>query len=92
MPPPALKALATKAGKSLKDAERYYEEAKKGRMKKTGKSEKELDDADYRAIMGVTKKRLGLKVKPVESYIDDLVAGKSLTEVVQEFIDNTYRE
>ena len=82
MPPPALKSLAGKAGKSLKDAERYYGDAKKQLMKKTGKKEKALTSDDYRYIMGVVKKRLGLPTKKVESMslaeqlIDDLVEAK----------------
>lgn len=73
MPPPALKSLAGKAGKSLKDAERYYDDAKKQRLKKTGKKEKDLTNDDYRYIMGVVKKRLGLPTKPVESLAEAMI-------------------
>lgn len=69
MPPPALKSLAKKAsGKSVKDAERYYKDAKKQRMDKTGRGEDDLTDRDYEFIMGVVKKRLGLPTgEPGES-------------------------
>ncbi len=67
MPPPMLKSLADKAGKSLADAEKYYKEAKKQLMKSKGKKEKDLTSKDFKYILGVTKKRLGLKTKPVES-------------------------
>jgi len=73
MPPPALKSLASKAGKSLKDAERYYDDAKKQRMKSTGKSEKGLTDQDYQYIMGVVKKRLKLPTKKAESLAESLI-------------------
>ena len=66
-PAAALKSLAKEAGKSYSEAERYYEEAKHQRMKSEGKKEDELNDKDYSYIMGVVKKRLGLKTKPVES-------------------------
>lgn len=75
MPAPALKSLAKKAGKSMKDAERYYDAAKKQRMKSTGKSETGLTGSDYSFIMGVVKKRLGLATEGLaESMIDARVS------------------
>lgn len=62
---PVLQSLAKKAGKSLKAAERYWEETKKDYLKRTGKQESELKDKDWRYITGVVKKRLGLPVKRV---------------------------
>lgn len=67
MPAPALKSLADKAGKSLKAAERYYDDAKKQRMKATGKKDKALGSDDYKYIMGVVKKRLGLKTESIRA-------------------------
>jgi len=63
-PPQALAALAKDAGKSLAKAEEYYEEAKVQVQKE--KDGKALTDADYQKIMGIVKKRLGLKTKPVK--------------------------
>lgn len=81
MPPPALASLAKKAGKTLKDAERYYADAKK--------QVKPDSDDDYRLVMGIVKKRLGLKTKPLaasaESFIDSVLYGEkgfSLIEMV----------
>ena len=61
MPPPALKSLANKAGKSLKDAERYWSDAKNQVKPKT--------DSDYQKVMGIVKKRLGLPTKSVEGLV-----------------------
>lgn len=60
MPLPSLQSLASKAGKSLADAERYYSDAKAQRMKELGKGEDDLDATDYQFIMGVVKNRLGI--------------------------------
>jgi len=65
-PPAALASLAKKAGKSVKDAERYWQETKKQLLKSTGKKEKDLTSRDYQYIMGVVKKRLGLPTKPLK--------------------------
>ncbi len=76
MPAPALQALAKQAGKSLKDAEKYYADAKKQREKTVGTN---LSSADFRQIMGVVKKRLGLVTKPgtesVEYMIEAVTSG-----------------
>lgn len=64
-PPPALTAMAQEVGKPASKAEEYYKAAKEQRMKATGKTEKELTSDDYRYIMGVVKKRLGLPTKPL---------------------------
>lgn len=64
-PPASLKALAKRAGVSLKRAERYWRETKRDYLERTGKSEDELTDEDYRYIMGVVKKRMGLPTKKV---------------------------
>lgn len=77
MPAPALASLAKKAGKSLKDAERYYNDAKK-----------QAGPDDFKQIMGIVKKRLGLATKPVgvtESMIEMVLSGtngKNLIEAV----------
>lgn len=65
-PPAALVSLAKKAGKSVKDAERYWRETKRQLLKDTGKKEKDLTSRDYQYIMGVVKKRLGLPTKPLK--------------------------
>ena len=59
MPLPALKSMAKKAGKSARDAERYWKEA--------GSCDKLPGDRKYRCKMGTVKKRLG-----VESFNPDL--------------------
>jgi hypothetical protein len=89
MPAPQLKALADKAGKSLADAERYYDESKKQVMKDTGKSADALEDDDYQKILGIVKKRLGLKVKPVESIdeaVEAILNGKDIREAIDELV------
>lgn len=53
MPVPMLKSLASKAGKPLKDAERYWQEA--------SSCEKLPGDRKYRCKTAVVKKRLGLE-------------------------------
>ena len=87
MPAPALQSLAKKYGKSLKDAERYYKEAKKQREKKVGK---DLDSADYSRIMGVVKIRLSLPVKKVESYDHDIllaIHGVPVNTLVESYLE-----
>lgn len=64
-PPASLKALAKRAGVSLRRAERYWRETKRDYLKRTGKSEDELTGEDYRYIMGVVKRRMGLSTKRV---------------------------
>lgn len=64
-PPAMLASLAKEAGVSMKDAERYWEETKKQRMKDTGKGEKSFTDRDWQYVTGVTKKRMGLKTEPL---------------------------
>jgi Sec-independent protein translocase protein TatA len=65
---PALDSMAKSAGVSLKDAERYWDEAKAEYMKTKNKKEKDLKDSDYRYIMGVVKNRMKLaKDKKKES-------------------------
>ena len=59
MPLPALKSMAKKAGKSARDAERYWKEA--------GSCDKLPGDRKYRCKMATVKKRLG-----VESFNPDL--------------------
>ncbi len=56
MPPKSLTSMAKKAGKSVNDAERYWEDSKKS-AKEQGYS----GDRAYEYAMGVTKKRLGLE-------------------------------
>jgi len=73
MPAPSLQALADKAGKSMKDAESYFNDARKQRMKDTGKSKNSLGSDDYKFIMGIVKKRLGLPTKKAESIIESAV-------------------
>ncbi len=71
MPPAALASLAKKAGKSKGDAERYYKDAKKQFVKKKGK---DLKGNDFRLIMGIVKKRLGLSTKPLAaSQLDTMI-------------------
>ncbi|MCG8435638.1 MAG: hypothetical protein MJA83_16565 [Gammaproteobacteria bacterium] len=89
MPPPALKSLASKAGKSLDTAERYYDAAKKQRMKDTGKSDKKLTDRDYEYIMGVTKKRLGLPTKKAESYIEMALRSAYASSLIESVTENS---
>lgn len=67
MPPAALAALAKRAGKSIKTAEKYWDQAKKsvatalkGRKKKRGKGELKKPRDKWASVMGIVKKRLGL--------------------------------
>lgn len=56
MPVPMLKKLASKSGKSLSSAEKYWEEAKVTASKKFGKK-----DSHYWAyVAGIVKKRMGV--------------------------------
>lgn len=87
-----LKSLADKAGKSLKDAERYYGDAKKQRMKSTGKKEKGLTGDDYRYIMGVVKKRLKLPTKKVEMKLAESLIDVVLHESPEDFDIRVYRD
>ena len=58
MPIPALEKMAERAkGKSLQDAERYWDEAKDSAA---DQGFKEGDDNFYRYTMGIVKRRLGL--------------------------------
>lgn len=55
MPPAALAAMAKKAGKSIKTAEKYWKQAKESAEKRGRKAK------DYWAyVMGIVKRRLGL--------------------------------
>lgn len=54
--PKGLKTMAKKAGVGVKDAERYWREAKKSCKRKGVKD-------FYACVMGVTKKRIGYKKK-----------------------------
>lgn len=59
MPPKALAALAKRAGKSLRDAERYWREAKRDAEKRAAAGE--IYGDKYQYAMGVVKARLGLE-------------------------------
>jgi len=59
----ALKSLAKKSGKSVEKAEEYWKKAKKQRMESEDKTEDQLEKSDFKYIMGVVKKRLGLSEK-----------------------------
>jgi len=61
MPAISLKGMAEKAGLSLSTVERYWNEAKEGYLKRTGKTENELTPKDWQYIMGVVKKRIWYK-------------------------------
>jgi len=64
--PSNLETLAKRAGKSTKDAERYWKEGKES-AKKKGLSEKTSDFWKY--VMSITMRRLGLGAS-VTSYDD----------------------
>lgn len=59
MPTPALKSLVEKSDKTLEDAERYWESAKK-EARKRGIYKKDGEDRYYAYVMGIVKQRLGL--------------------------------
>lgn len=58
MPAPALKSMAKKYGKSVDDAERYWNEAKKQAEKQ---GFEEGSERFYKYVMSIVKKRLGGK-------------------------------
>lgn len=62
MPTPALKSLAEKHGKSVKTAERYWDEAKNS-ASNSGHAD------DYAYIMGIVKRRLEAKVMDIEGAV-----------------------
>lgn len=62
MPTKALKSMAEKSGKSVKTAERYWDEAKKS-ASDSGHSD------DYAYIMGIVKRRLEASVMNLESQV-----------------------
>ena len=80
MPIPALKSLADKSGKSLSDLERYYNDAKK-------QLGKEPSDSDYAYIIGIVKKRAG--IKEIEMKVKDFIESKLNAK---DFIEKYYKE
>lgn len=77
MPAPALASLAKKAGKSYADAERYYKDAKK-----------QVGTDNYALIMGIVKKRLGLKKESAAEYLISKLMEHERPENVRAFFDS----
>ena len=67
MPVPALQALVKKSGKTLKELEKYWDEAVK-QAKKKGYG-RVTDKKFYTYVMGITKIRAGIKEEVYEQYL-----------------------
>jgi len=67
MPVPMLKSLAKKSGKSLADAEKYWDEAKQFASEKF----KKKDDRYWAYVAGITKRRLGLNESTFKTFLNE---------------------
>lgn len=79
MPVPMLKSLAKKSGKSLSDAEKYWEEAKTSASKKFSKK----DDRYWAYVAGIVKHRLGI----TESVSFKRYINETLMSSQEKFVD-----
>jgi hypothetical protein len=83
MPVPMLKSLAKKSGKSLSDAEKYWEEAKTSALKKFNKK----DNRYWAYVAGIVKQRMGLS----ESISFKEFLNETMSSSDEKFSNDTYK-
>lgn len=83
--PAVLAAMASKAGRTLAQAERYWDDAKKQADKEIAKGRK-FKKGKYAYIMGIVKKRLGLKESTISK---EAISGGAANLVIRHQIPAT---
>lgn len=80
MPAPAIKDFAKKSGKSEKEVEKLWNDAKEIASDELGKKEKDFGDKEWSYVTGVLKKMLKIKEDTSKRFIDS-------EESISEFLE-----
>jgi len=75
-----IKSMANKSGKSEKEVEKLWNNAKEIASDTFGKKEKDFKDKEYAYAMGVLKNSLGIKEAVVEDFLESKLAAKDFLE------------
>lgn len=85
MPSPYVNTLAKETGKTVKEIEKLWNQAKQIAADTLGKAEKDFKSEDYQYVIGIVKNMLGMK----ESLLDPSIfmkSGKSAKDFIRETV------
>lgn len=82
MPAPSIKALAKKTGKSDKEIEKLWKEAKKITTQEFNKPESKFSDKEWKYTVGILKNMLGISDSILQKFLKSNKSSEDFIETV----------